>query len=65
MNVINSKKVRLLNEATAVIVPLENAVDISIATTHEVESLCEWKIYWVILNRVDPNEPDWPFKPTQ
>ncbi|MDO2449788.1 tail fiber assembly protein [Enterobacter vonholyi] len=62
---INSKKVRLINEATTVIATLQDAVDLSIATTQEVESLREWKIYRVLLNRVDPNEPDWPLKPTQ
>ncbi|QPS66184.1 tail fiber assembly protein [Enterobacter asburiae] len=62
---INSKKIRLINEATAVIATLQDAVDLSIATTQEVESLREWKIYRVLLNRVNPNEPDWPLKPTQ
>lgn len=62
---INSKKVRLINEAAAVIATLQDAVDLSIATNQEIESLREWKIYRVLLNRVDPNEPDWPLKPTQ
>lgn len=61
----NRIKNQLISEATAFIAPLQDAEDLSIATTQEVESLREWKIYRVLLNRVDPNEPDWPLKPTQ
>ncbi|MHC0027040.1 tail fiber assembly protein [Enterobacter vonholyi] len=62
---INREKIRLINDATAVITTLQDAVDLSIATAQEVENLREWKMYRVLLNRVDPNEPDWPLKPTQ
>ncbi|HBK4813253.1 TPA: tail fiber assembly protein [Enterobacter asburiae] len=62
---INSKKKRLLTEATTVIAPLQDAVDLSIATTQEIENLREWKEYRVLLNRIDPSKPVWPPKPTQ
>lgn len=39
----NRIKNQLISEATAVIAPLQDAVDLSIATTEETESLYEWK----------------------
>lgn len=61
----NRIKNQLTSEATAVIAPLQDAVDLSIATTEETKSLYEWKKYRVLLNRVDLNKPSWPLKPTQ
>lgn len=54
------------DEASRVIAPLQDAVDISIATDAEVTRLAEWKRYRVALSRIDINKaPDieWPVKP--
>ncbi|MFZ5270954.1 tail fiber assembly protein [Enterobacter asburiae] len=59
-----AKKQRLIAEAAGVIAPLQDAVDLSMATGQETANLHNWKRYRVLLNRVDPNEPDWPLKPT-
>lgn len=59
-----SKKQKLITEATEIIAPLQDAVELSMATDQEVEDLYEWKKYRVLLNRVDPNDPHWPPKPT-
>lgn len=61
-----SKKVRLLAEATAVIAPLKDAVDYDMATDEEAAALTAWTKYRVLLNRVDTlTTPDiiWPEKP--
>ncbi|MEI9860198.1 tail fiber assembly protein [Enterobacter bugandensis] len=60
-----SKKQRLMTEAAAEIAPLQDAVDLSIATEQETLSLMEWKKYRILLSRVDPNNPDWPRKPAK
>lgn len=59
-----AKKQRLITEAAGIIAPLQDAVDLSMATDQETANLLSWKRYRVLLNRVDPNEPDWPLKPT-
>jgi hypothetical protein len=59
-----AKRQRLIAEAAGVIAPLQDAVDLSMATDQETANLLNWKRYRVLLNRVDPNEPDWPLKPT-
>ena len=61
-----SKKQHLIAEATAVIAPLEDAVDFGIATREEETSLNEWKKYRILLSRIDTSAaPDiiWPEKP--
>ncbi|WP_161527554.1 tail fiber assembly protein, partial [Escherichia albertii] len=48
------------------IVPLQDAVDLGIATEEEISLLAEWKKYRVLLNRVDTSTaPDieWPALP--
>ncbi|MEY0594852.1 tail fiber assembly protein [Providencia manganoxydans] len=60
------KKQSLLAEANNVIAPLQDAVDLGMATDEEKASLQEWKKYRVLLNRVDtPTAPniEWPEKP--
>lgn len=60
------KKQYLLNEATVAIGPLQDAVDLGIATETELMQLNTWKKYRVLLNRVDTSlAPDitWPEKP--
>ncbi len=57
------QKQALLNEATAAIAPLQDAVDLGIATDEEREQLREWKEYRVLLSRVDvstASDIDWP-----
>ncbi|ENY9400323.1 tail fiber assembly protein [Salmonella enterica] len=45
------------------IAPLQDAVDLGIATNDEKAQLDEWKKYRVLVNRVDTSNPDWPEKP--
>ena len=56
----------LLSEATSAIAPLQDAVDLGIATDDEVKKMTSWKKYRVLVNRTDTsNAPDvnWPEKP--
>ncbi|MDI7238750.1 tail fiber assembly protein [Providencia huaxiensis] len=60
------QKQSLLAEANNAIASLQDAVDLNIATEAEAAALQEWKIYRVLLNRVDTSTaPDieWPEKP--
>ncbi|MEY5509334.1 tail fiber assembly protein, partial [Salmonella enterica subsp. enterica serovar Corvallis] len=45
------------------IAPLQDAVDLGIATDDEKAQLGEWKKYRVLVNRVDTSNPDWPEQP--
>ncbi|ECI4976754.1 tail fiber assembly protein, partial [Salmonella enterica subsp. enterica] len=54
---------RLLQIASEKIAPLQDAVDLDIATDDEKAQLDEWKKYRVLVNRVDTSNPDWPEKP--
>lgn len=61
-----SLKAQLLSVAAQAIAPLQDAVDLSMATEEEIASLSAWKKYRVLLNRVDTSEPDeieWPESP--
>ncbi|EAQ9852432.1 tail fiber assembly protein [Salmonella enterica] len=60
-----SKKSRLMQTANAEIAPLQDAVDLGIATTKETAALTEWKKYRVLLNRVDTSNPKWPTPPEE
>jgi len=54
------------DEANRIIAPLQDAVDISIATDEEIIRLAEWKRYRVELSRIDSSKaPDitWPVRP--
>ncbi|TXE22859.1 tail fiber assembly protein [Serratia ureilytica] len=44
---------QLMSEATTKIAPLQDAVDLGIATEKEKINLVEWKRYRVALNRID------------
>ena len=60
------QKQSLLSETTKAIAPLQDAVDLDIATDEEIVLLKEWKKYRVLLNRVDTStapDIDWPQKP--
>lgn len=64
--IAESKKQTLLSEANNAIAPLQDAVDLGIATGKEREPLIKWKEYRVLLNRVDTSlapDIDWPEKP--
>ncbi|EAY7437235.1 tail fiber assembly protein [Salmonella enterica] len=56
-------KNRLLQIASEKIAPLQDAVDLDIATDDEKAQLDEWKKYRVLVNRVDTSNPDWPEQP--
>ncbi len=61
-----SKKQRLLSEAAEAIAPLQDAVDLDMATPEEEAQLKEWKKYRVMLNRVDTSpgaDTVWPTPP--
>ncbi|WP_075259031.1 tail fiber assembly protein [Herbaspirillum camelliae] len=58
----------LLGEATKKIAPLQDAVDLEIATPDEKAALAAWKRYRVLLSRIaqQPGYPDvieWPARP--
>ncbi|EEN4344382.1 tail fiber assembly protein, partial [Salmonella enterica subsp. enterica serovar Enteritidis] len=57
-------KSRLLQMASEKIAPLQDAVDLGLATDDEKAQLDEWKKYRVLVNRVDTLNPDWPEKPS-
>lgn len=66
VNEAASKKNDLMSEATSQILPLQDAVDVDMATEEEREKLVEWKKYRVLLNRVDvalAPDIEWPVKP--
>lgn len=61
------KKSGLMAEATSVISPLQDALDLDMATSAEANALTAWKKYRVLLNRVDTTQaPDinWPVSPS-
>lgn len=53
------EKINLLAVATSAIAPLQDAVDLDMATEVETALLLEWKKYRVLLNRVDTSKPEW------
>lgn len=60
------RKAELRSVADEVIAPLQDAVDLDIATEDEAAALTAWKNYRVLLNRIDTSTaPDisWPTKP--
>lgn len=61
-----TKKENLLYEASTKIAPLQDAVELEIATEEEIALLNNWKKYRVLLNRVDPTKSadiEWPEVP--
>ena len=61
----NQKK-QYTDKASRVIAPLQDAVDLEIASKEEITLLTEWKKYRVLLSRVDTSKaPDieWPEVP--
>ncbi|EFJ3679024.1 tail fiber assembly protein, partial [Escherichia coli] len=58
-----SRKARLLADAESVILPLERAVRLNMATDEERSRLDAWERYSVLVSRVDPANPEWPEMP--
>lgn len=61
------EKSRLLAAASSSIDPLQDAVDLDIATSEEVAMLKAWKTYRVMVSRVDISKApgiDWPKSPS-
>lgn len=61
-----SQKLYLMSQAATAIAPLQDAVDLDMATDAEKSALTEWRKYRVLLNRVDCfTAPDiqWPEQP--
>lgn len=57
----------LMDEASSIIAPLQDAVDINMATDEEIARLAEWKKYRVLLSRAnmqDASNMAWPVKPS-
>lgn len=64
--IASSRLAAEIDEANRTIAPLQDAVDISIATNEEIARLAEWKKYRVMLSRLDTSTaPDieWPVRP--
>lgn len=61
----NQQKSALLAEATAMVAPLQDAVDMGIATTEEEVALLDWKRYRIKLSRMDvaKHPVTWPVSP--
>lgn len=55
----------LMTQASKAIAPLQDAVELEIATDDEQAQLAAWKTYRVLLNRTDTEAPEiiWPEKP--
>ncbi|EGY7498541.1 tail fiber assembly protein, partial [Escherichia coli] len=56
----------LMQMASEHIAPLQDAVDLDIATEEEASLLTAWKTYRVLLNRVDTtvaSDVEWPVAP--
>ena len=58
-----SKKAALLSHAESVIVTLERAVKLNMATDEERAKLEAWERYSVLVYRVDTAKPEWPEEP--
>ncbi|MDT7128074.1 tail fiber assembly protein [Citrobacter braakii] len=57
------QKESLLALAASKIAPLQDAVDLDIATDEEQKQLLAWKKYRVLINRLDTSKPEWPTPP--
>lgn len=55
----------LLSQSTLAINPLQDAVDLDVATAEEIALLKKWKQYRIAVNRVDLSQssPVWPPQP--
>jgi len=53
----------LMTKANESILPLQDAVDLGMASDQETARLKKWKTYRVLLSRVDSANPEWPEVP--
>lgn len=60
--VIEQKK-DLMQMANDIIAPLQDAVDLDMATDEEKQQLTDWRKYRVLLSRIDDSKPVWPDQP--
>jgi len=64
--IASSRLAAEMDKANRTIAPLQDAVDISIATDEEITRLSEWKRYRVELSRIDISKAadiEWPKNP--
>lgn len=61
--IAEATKSRLMDSASQVIAPLQDAVDFGEATDEETARLLAWKKYRIKLSRVDVRKPEWPSTP--
>ncbi|MEN4743770.1 tail fiber assembly protein [Pantoea agglomerans] len=64
--IANSRLAAEMDKANRTIAPLQDAVDISIATEEEISRLAEWKRYRVALSRIEVSKApviEWPVRP--
>ena len=64
--IAEATKAKLMDAANKAIAPLQDAVELGIATDEEAAQLQLWKRYRVLLSRVDTNKApdvDWPITP--
>lgn len=62
----DSEKRALMEAAAAAISPLQDAVELEMATAEEQARLTAWKKYRILLSRIDPADApdiDWPTPP--
>ncbi|MDB6372457.1 MULTISPECIES: tail fiber assembly protein [Photorhabdus] len=66
INDAENKRQQLLFTINKKVTPLQDAVDLDIATEAEKDALLTWKKYRVILNRIDTSQApniEWPEQP--
>jgi hypothetical protein len=61
---------RLMQDAGLAVAPLQDAVDLDLATSQQIEQLGLWKLYRIELSEVPqqagwPRTMEWPVKPDQ
>lgn len=64
--IANSRLAAEMDKANRTIAPLQDAVDISIATEEEISRLAVWKRYRVALSRIEVSKApviEWPVRP--
>ncbi|KER01350.1 tail fiber assembly protein [Photorhabdus temperata] len=63
---IENQKTEKMVATNMTIQPLQDSIDLDIATDKEIEQLIAWKKYRVLLSKVDTSQPDriqWPETP--
>ncbi len=66
IRITENHKIEKMAIINMTIQPLQDAIDLDIATDKEIEQLITWKKYRVLLSRVDTSQPDriqWPETP--